>query len=545
MYVKACSVSNPEVCSAPVTIKVKAMNVKDSSNRTVENNSTITADDPQPSDADGVAENAIDDGAKAISCTAADGENGQPGVKCDMDTAAGKFKVGGLDAGTYWLHETTAPYGYTINKTLYQFTIDANGNTWNGGWASGEATGAIDEKLKPGNNNAISDTPTEVTWNKVDTKGGKLAGSQWKIVGPSPATDVYCVADNVTVDANGATTPAGIEFTGCTGEKLSDAANTADEAGVITVRGLPVGTYTLTETKAPDGYVATTTVYTLTISDTKASTVVAQTATDRPTTRSGGNREAAANVPNASAPVNIQIPVKKSVKYTSWPKDSNGNYVNFNFKIEATKSTVDANPAAPMPAECSSSDATKNDCTISLAPKSDADDLSNVIAKFGKMTFTDANLAAAAGDASDYAKTYTYKITEIVPDSADAVENLRYSKAEYQVVVTVKQAKDSSGKLSGLSVSATMTRIKDDSGNAEAGGGKVIGTWSSTSTGSSAGTAVEATFVNTKVLTGLPTTGADWTGRLVLLVGDGFILAGVLIAGGYQLAKRRREEDSD
>ena len=521
------------------------MNVKDSSNRTVENNSTITADDPQPSDADGVAENAIDDGAKAISCTAADGENGQPGVKCDMDTAAGKFKVGGLDAGTYWLHETTAPYGYTINKTLYQFTIDANGNTWNGGWASGEATGAIDEKLKPGNNNAISDTPTEVTWNKVDTKGGKLAGSQWKIVGPSPATDVYCVADNVTVDANGATTPAGIEFTGCTGEKLSDAANTADEAGVITVRGLPVGTYTLTETKAPDGYVATTTVYTLTISDTKASTVVAQTATDRPTTRSGGNREAAANVPNASAPVNIQIPVKKSVKYTSWPKDSNGNYVNFNFKIEATKSTVDANPAAPMPAECSSSDATKNDCTISLAPKSDADDLSNVIAKFGKMTFTDANLAAAAGDASDYAKTYTYKITEIVPDSADAVENLRYSKAEYQVVVTVKQAKDSSGKLSGLSVSATMTRIKDDSGNAEAGGGKVIGTWSSTSTGSSAGTAVEATFVNTKVLTGLPTTGADWTGRLVLLVGDGFILAGVLIAGGYQLAKRRREEDSD
>ena len=161
------------------------------------------------------------------------------------------------------------------------------------------------------------------------------------------------------------------------------------------------------------------------------------------------------------------------------------------------------------------------------------------------MTFTDANLAAASGDASDYAKTYTYKITEVVPDSADAVENLRYSKAEYQVVVTVKQAKDSSGKLSGLSVSATMTRIKDDSGNAEAGGGKVIGTWSSTSTGSSAGTAVEATFVNTKVLTGLPTTGADWTGRLVLLVGDGFILAGVLIAGGYQLAKRRREEDSD
>lgn len=127
------------------------------------------------------------------------------------------------------------------------------------------------------------------------------------------------------------------------------------------------------------------------------------------------------------------------------------------------------------------------------------------------------------------------------------MENLRYSKAEYKVVVTVKRAEDSSGKLAGLSVSATMTRIKDDSGNAEADDEKVIGTWSSssTSTGSTTENAVEATFVNTKVLTGLPATGADWTGRLVLLVGGGFILAGVLIAGGYQLAKRRREEDSD
>ena len=529
----------PAGCSASAA----AAAVQSNDAAVLNENAVVTpADDPQPSDADGVAENAVDDGAKAISCTASDGN---PGVKCDTDTVAGEFKVGGLDAGTYWLREITAPDGYTINKTLYQFTIDANGNvTWNGGWASGEATGAIDEKLKPGDSNAISDTPTEVTWNKVDTKGGKLAGSQWKIVGPSPATDVYCVADNVTVDANGATTPADTEFADCIGEKLSDAANT--EYGVIKVKGLPVGEYTLTETKAPDGYVATATVYKLTIVAEGTSTVVAQAATSTPTTRSGGNREAAANVPNASAPVNIQIPVKKSVKYTSWPKGGNGNYVSFKFKIEATSPTAGTNLAAPMPAGCSSAETKKENCTISLAPKSGATDLTNVIAKFGDMTFTDANLAAEAGDGKDYAKTYTYKITEIAPDSADAVENLRYSKAEYRVVVTVKRAKDSSEKLSGLSVSATMTRTTDDFGNAEANGGTKIDEWSSTSTGSSAGTAVKAaTFVNTKVLTGLPTTGADWTGRLVLLVGDGFILAGVLIAGGYQLAKRRREEDSD
>lgn len=151
--------NDSQVSTAPAGCPASAAAAAQSNDAAVLNeNAVVTpADDPQPSDADGVAENAIDDGAKAISCTAADGENGQPGVKCDMDTAAGKFKVGGLDAGTYWLHETTAPYGYTINKTLYQFTIDANGNvTWNGGWASGEATGAIDEKLKPGDNNAIS-----------------------------------------------------------------------------------------------------------------------------------------------------------------------------------------------------------------------------------------------------------------------------------------------------------------------------------------------------------------------------------------------------
>lgn len=529
----------PADCPASAT----AAAVRSNDAAVLNENAMVTpADDSQPSDADGVAEN-VDDGAKAISCTAADGENGQPGVKCDTDTAAGKFKVGGLDAGTYWLHEITAPDGYTINKTLYQFTIDANGNvTWNGGWASGEATGVIAEKLKPGDNNAISDTPTEVTWNKVDTKGGKLAGSQWRIVGPSPATGVYCVADNVTIDANGDTAPAGTEFADCTGEKLSDVDT---EAGIIKVKGLPVGKYALTETKAPDGYVATTTAYKLTIVAEGTSTVVAQAATGTPTTRSGGNREAAANVPNASAPVNIQIPVKKSVKYTSWPKDGNGNYVNFNFKIEATDPTVDANPAAPMPAECSSDEAKKENCTISLVPESGATDPTNVIAKFGDMTFTDANLADKAGTGNDYAKTYTYKITEIAPASTEAVENLRYSKAEYKVVVTVKQAKDSNGKLSGLSVSATMTRTTDDFGNAEANGGTKIGEWSSTSTGSLSGTAVEATFVNTKVLTGLPITGADWTGRLVLLVGGGFILAGVLIAGGYQLVQRRREEDSD
>ncbi|MBW3079669.1 hypothetical protein KIH76_10790 [Bifidobacterium sp. 81T8] len=505
------------------------------------------ADDTSVAVTDSTTADASADGqsgvAKAAACVAKDDDGTNPGTKCDIDTVAGQFKVDGLDAGTYLIHELTAPDGYTLNTTVYQFTIDPQGNvTWNGGYADGNTSGTLNDQLKPGADNAISDKPTEVTWNKVDAKGGKLDGSQWKIVSPSKNADgtvntaqnTYCVADNVTVttDANGnvTTDPAGTAFADCAGTKLSDAAT---ESGVITVKGLPVGEYTLTETKAPNGYQLPENVtYKLNVVAEGTSTI----------TNSNGSALTNSDIANSSKPVDIQIPVKKTLKYTDWPKPD-GKYVKFTFQIAKAESSPND---TPIPADCNG----KLPCTIDLAPESNATDLQNVTKYFGTIKFTDAQLNSDAGTNGDYAKKYTYVITEVVPTSG-AVENLRYSKAEWKVEVTVSRDM-SDGKYQGLKVAYKVTQTKNDDGTEMSGSGETdsfnsVQNGEGTTTGDRsemAGTAsgnltAKTTFVNTKVLTGLPSTGTDWTGRMVLLAGAGFILAGMLIAGGYQFAKRR------
>lgn len=524
---------------------------------------------------------------KVVSCVEKDGDGTNPGVKCDIDTVAGQFKVDGLDVGTYLIREITAPDGYTLNKTVYQFTIDDDGTvTWKGGYADGNTSGTLDDTLVPGADNAIADKPTEVTWNKVDAKGGKLAGSQWKIVEPtntggsdgSNTTEqkTYCVADNVTVSSNG--TNPNTTFENCDGTKLSDS---EPESGTITVKGLPVGTYTLTETKAPDGYKLPENVtYTLNIVAKGTSSIV----------KSDGPELGGANVPNSSVPVDLQIPVKKSLKYTDWPKN-NGTYVKFKFAITAFDGNVGAD-SLPKPSGCKS--LANGQCAIELAPADGATDLQNVTAYFGKFTFTDGQLASDAGTDGDYAKTYVYRIAEIVPDTADQVEDLRYSKAEWKVEITVSRNKTVHGAYQGLKVSYTVTQTKDDAGNdltGTVGKSSESGSFTSVQTsargsdgratanddaelgtdsragdaqlgaggiaGSDSGSAnvvnpektadnvtSEVTFVNTKVLTGLPSTGSDWTGRMVIVAGAAFILAGTIVAGGYHFATRRREEAS-
>lgn len=82
-----------------------------------------------------------------------------------------------------------------------------------------------------------------VSWSKVDAATDQLLpGSEWTLTGPEPATD--------TEPEGG--WPVG-EVTDCTG----DCSQTPDEnpaTGEFRVSGLPSGTYTLTETRAPEGY---------------------------------------------------------------------------------------------------------------------------------------------------------------------------------------------------------------------------------------------------------------------------------------------------
>lgn len=91
------------------------------------------------------------------------------------------------------------------------------------------------------------------------------------------------------------------------------------------------------------------------------------------------------------------------------------------------------------------------------------------------MTFNKSHLSDTPGTAGDYARTYTYTVKEVAPTTG-AIDKLRYSKAEYQVAVTVEAELNKAGKYSGLTTSTTVTQMKDDMGNAlgENGQGVVV-----------------------------------------------------------------------
>ena len=109
-----------------------------------------------------------------------------------------------------------------------------------------------------------------------------------------------------------------------------------------------------------------------------------------------------------------------------------------------------------------------NPADLSIAPaagETDAAKPNNITATFGAMTFNKSHLSTEAGTNKDYAKTYTYTVKEVAP-ATGAIDKLRYSKAEYQVAVTVKAVMDeTTGKYSGLTTSTTVTQVKDDMGN--------------------------------------------------------------------------------
>ena len=130
----------------------------------------------------------------------------------DADEAEGSLKVVDLPLGEYTLKETKAPEGFDL--------------------VEGTLTVTLTEDELSVSFGAVENTPTpdplgEVVWTKVDPEGQALAGSEWELIGPDGESVV--VVDNGT--------------------------NDADEAeGSLKVVDLPLGEYTLKETKAPEGF---------------------------------------------------------------------------------------------------------------------------------------------------------------------------------------------------------------------------------------------------------------------------------------------------
>lgn len=187
--------------------------------------------------------------------------------KCDMNTEPGKFRVVDLANGTYTLTETVAPNGYTAGGP-YTVRI-ANGVVAITN-ASGNAI-AGNEIPNARNTGAIS-------WNKVSSdsqNNKKLGGSEWKLT--KTANFVWNTDGKAEYTGIAEDKQLSITITDCKLREGKTCSAPADGQtiydvdpveGQFKLEGLEWGTYTLVETKAPDGYDVDSTVRTFTFGPT-------------------------------------------------------------------------------------------------------------------------------------------------------------------------------------------------------------------------------------------------------------------------------------
>lgn len=154
-----------------------------------------------------------------------------------ITVTGGAVTLSGLLTGgeTYELQEIKAPVGYQLNPETIRFTMGTDGQI------------RIDDEPLPGNVLTVYDEPTVLTFTKLGLY------------------NELCADAGISgIDADATIPLAGAEFSAYAKDAPETAVAVAvsDSTGTVTFKGLPLGSYFIKETKAPEGYRIDTNTYT-------------------------------------------------------------------------------------------------------------------------------------------------------------------------------------------------------------------------------------------------------------------------------------------
>lgn len=153
------------------------------------------------------------------------------------ESQTGIYSLSNVPIGTYFVQETTAPEGYSLDENIYPITVKVNETCT----VSNQGNVFVNTPAKPDTGN--------IQLTKENPDGDKLSGAAFTVFSDSNNNGTY-------------------NFNDSTYGELKETAS-----GKYELTDIPVGTYFVQETTAPDEYTLDSTVYTTTVKSGETSII--------------------------------------------------------------------------------------------------------------------------------------------------------------------------------------------------------------------------------------------------------------------------------